>query len=234
MPAVSKGFPQRGPGERKKTVRAQTDSLTYDISSVQSGVSIKFKSKETGRRMTPSFSRPCLWWSNPNRQAKRPSFRDDRTPRSMFYLPMLNPLSPSFPHKLRWRSSYSHPYSSIQFSLRLAIRINHWMGMGVGRLCPRFFGFNVNRGKLKRWGIWESFSSAYQRQRVRCCLISFVISLLFPAASRKKLLGILVCFLSSVPWDRSLVLQLFTWFSSRNLGSISPIPGVFCFGMPKS
>lgn len=50
--------------------------------------------------MTPSFSRPCLWWSNPNRQAKRPSFLNDRTPRSMFYLPMLNPLSPSFPHKL--------------------------------------------------------------------------------------------------------------------------------------
>ena len=129
-PQSAKDFP-RG-AQEKERVRAQTDSLTYDISSVQSGVSIKFKSKETGRRMTPSFSRPCLWWSNPNRQAKRPSFRDDRTPRSMFYLPMLNPLSPSFPHKLRWRSSYSHPYSSIQFSLRLAIRINNRMGMGVG------------------------------------------------------------------------------------------------------
>jgi hypothetical protein len=125
---------------------------------------------------------------------------------------------------------------SIQPSLSYSNQSLNGNGCGNYWLCPspRFFGFNVNRGKLKRWGIWESFSSAYQRQRVRCCLISFVISLLFPAASRKQLLGILVCFLSSVPWDRSLVLQLFTWFSSRNLGSISPIPGVFCFGMPKS
>ncbi|CAK7322415.1 unnamed protein product [Dovyalis caffra] len=97
--------------DRDKTTRV--DRPAGQPEDFPGGPEEKERKPRTGRRMTPSFSRPGVSdEAIQNRQAKRPSFLNDRTPRSMFYLPMLNPLSLSFPHKLLSQEQSGGEHSS--------------------------------------------------------------------------------------------------------------------------